>query len=599
MLTGFAATPTIAAMLAHGWTRGSRWWPPFAAAAIALVGGLAFLGYVTVSESRESSAGGGPARDGGTPGGGTTTPVRALRYEGVLPAVLRDAGYQAADGSHPADIRFSHDWDGLEFEYWVVVASLHAGVDSLTGGQLSELLAGRLTFAEVGGIGPKPAVLVTSADVEGSARVFSGVTTLVVAGEPELRLAMADPARPPVLALVPLASVRPWMSAIAVDGIDIVRGKGDGSGWPLVDTITVEGLTPAGMAKAPGIVAAIAPKLPSITTVVATGDILMSRCSLTKIRATGDWAAALRGPVAEYLAAADLALGSLDGSIQDIGTPYGCVETTNLTSPPQVIEALTVAGIDGVTVATNHTLDCGQSFCGSRALLRTIELLRGAGITTVGGGANLEAALAPAIYEVNGIRFGVLAFDDVAAEDLQATAGEAGTAPLDDSYADEQSTPPREPAFYKPAAMLGVTRLQERVRKLKLEVDVVIVQIQSGTEDTHDPSPRSIKGLRAAAAAGADLVVGNQAHWVQAAEMRGDSFIAYALGNFVFDQRWTPEHTQGYLLEATFWGKQLANVRLVPYQIADQYRPEFVSGATRAKILRDVFEAAERLRGQP
>ena len=86
---------------------------------------------------------------------------------------------------------------------------------------------------------------------------------------------------------------------------------------------------------------------------------------------------------------------------------------------------------------------------------------------------------------------------------------------------------------------------------------------------------------------------------VQAAEVRGDAFIAYALGNFVFDQRWTPEHTQGYLLEATFWGKQLANVRLVPYQIADQYRPEFVTGATRAKILRDVFEAAKGLPVEP
>ena len=159
---------------------------------------------------------------------------------------------------------------------------------------------------------------------------------------------------------------------------------------------------------------------------------------------------------------------------------------------------------------------------------------------------------------------------------------------MDDSYADEKASLPAEPAFYKPASMLQVTQMQAAIRKLKTQVDVVIVQIQSGFEDTHDASPRSIKGLRAAVDAGADLVVGNQGHSVQPVEVRGGSFIAYALGNFIYDQQHTIDETQGYLLEATFWGKKLAAVKFVPYQIADQYRPEFVTGGTRAKILGDV-----------
>ena len=217
------------------------------------------------------------------------------------------------------------------------------------------------------------------------------------------------------------------------------------------------------------------------------------------------------------------------------------------------------------------------------------------GIKTVGGGHNLEEALAPAILEVNGLKFGILGFDDIAAEDLEATETEPGTAPLDDSYVNEKADLPAEPAFYKSADLLGVTRLQERIRALKQQVDVVIVQIQSGTEDTHAPSPRSVKALRAAADAGADLVVGNQAHWVQAAEVRGDAFLAYALGNFIFDQTHTPEHTQGYLLEATFHDKKLATVRLVPYQIEAKYKPTFVDGTTHAKIIGDVAEASSGL----
>jgi len=119
--------------------------------------------------------------------------------------------------------------------------------------------------------------------------------------------------------------------------------------------------------------------------------------------------------------------------------------------------------------------------------------------------------------------------------------------------------------------------------------------VQSGTEDTHVPTARSIKALRAAADAGADLVVGNQAHWVQAAETRGPSFIAYALGNFVFDQTHTPEHTQGYLLEATFHGSRLVTIRMLPYQIEERYRPVFAAGALRLKILGDVMTASQKL----
>ena len=124
---------------------------------------------------------------------------------------------------------------------------------------------------------------------------------------------------------------------------------------------------------------------------------------------------------------------------------------------------------------------------------------------------------------------------------------------------------------------------------------MVIVQVQSGTEDTHDPSPRSIKALRAAVEAGATLVVGNQAHHVQAIEPGAEAFVAYALGNFIYDQNRLEGHMQGYLLEATFWGDRLVNLRFAPYVIENLYRPVFAEGEVRTKILNDVFQASIRL----
>lgn len=574
--------------------------PAFAVAVLAFSASLGVLGVVTYRAADRSGSSTPAATSTGHPRATATPAQKVLTFTGVLPAALDRSKFRPAAAGEAADLAFTPSGppadtaDGGEItRYFVPVASLLAGVDSLTMVQWKALVAGTATMKESGGLGGAPEFVSVDADATAVSALAKPPARLFPTYD-ALRAAMAAPDQGPFIALVPLDEMGPAMMAIAVDGVDLVRGRGDAQHWPFIERTNVAGVSKAGQAAVGTVRKEMAAALPKVTTVVATGDILQSRCTLAAIEATGDWAAALRSPVGEYLHAADLALGSLDGSIQDIHPSFGCVETTSLSSPPQVIAALTLVGIDEVTVATNHIFDCGTSACGTQAFLQTLELLHQAGIKTAGGGKDLTEALSPAIFEVNGVKFGVLGFDDIAAEDLEANndtskpESEPGTAPLDDSYADEKASLPHEPAFYKPASMLQVTQLQATIRKLKQEVDVVIVQVQSGFEDTHDASPRSIKGLRAAVDAGADLVVGNQGHVVQPVEVRGNSFIAYALGNFIYDQQHTVDETQGYLLEATFWGKKLAAVKFVPYQIEGQYRPEFVSGDTRAKILGDV-----------
>ncbi len=581
------------------------WVPAFALALATLAGSVVALGYVVLN--RDGSAPGAIAAgaDGSSATStATTRPKGAVTFAGALPAGLTVEGLSlepVAEGKQ-ADISFEAQSGAEEVihRFFAPVAAIGAGVDSLTHEQLAGLLSGSIrNWADVGGVSGK--VEFASGGPEADEALVQQFAGGAAAGRQfatydALRAAMAWDSG--MLAFVPLSEVRVGQIALAIDGADIVRGRGDLTSWPFVERVSFSALTTKGRTVAEAVKAALTATPPKVTRIVATGDILQSRCSLAAIEATGDWGAAMRGPVGDYLAAADLALGSLDGSITDFARPYGCVamDYPNLTSPAQVIEALTLAGIDEVTVATNHIYDCGKDGpCGSRAFLRTLELLHTANIKTVGGGANLEEALAPAIFEVNGVKFGVLGFDDIAAEDLEATDTGPGTAPLDDSYADEKADMPAEPAFYKPASMLGLERFTARIKALKEQVDVVIVQVQTGFEDTHEASPRSIKALRAAVAAGADLVVGNQGHHVQPVEVIGDAWVSYALGNFIFDQTHTPAHTEGYLLEASFWGKQLANVRMVPYHIVSQYKPVFVDGAVRAKILGDVMDGTELL----
>ncbi|GBD24558.1 Capsule biosynthesis protein CapA [bacterium HR29] len=567
----------------------------FATAVLANVAAAAYLAAAVVgrSSSAETAI---PAEPSPTAESGP------LRYAGALPATVRarlPERFEPAGPGEPADLAFVRvaSPDGVVARWFVPVSAWGTGVQSLTLDQLRALAAGRIAdWSEAGGLGGSPRFAAVASDAE--------TITAWLGGEPELfedyeALFAALSPGSGRWALVPLEELRPAAAVLQVEGRD-VWDPAAAARWPFAERWRALPFTERGEAAAAAAAAAIAAAPPEAVRVVATGDILQTRCTLARIEGLGDWRAPLATPLGAFLAGADLTIGSLDTSVQDFAEPFRCVATTNLTSPPETLQALQEAGFDVLTVATNHTFDCGTAgACGPRAFLRTLELVQAAGIRTVGGGRNLAEALAPAVFDVRGTRIAVLGFDDIAAgppNENAAGANSPGTAPMDDSYEEEREL--GYPAFYAPAELLGVSRLQAQVAAAKAQADIVIVLLQSGTEDTHDPSPRSIKAARAAIDAGADLVVGNQAHWVQAIETRGSGFIAYALGNFIFDQVHTIEHQQGVLLEAFLLAGRLAGVRLHPYRIMEQYRPEFVGVEERLKILEDVFGATARLPGE-
>ena len=436
------------------------WRAAFVCGCVAFVASLVIFAVVL----QAALSGGGEttraAEPGPTAAAGESEPppgaiAKGLTYTGVLPASLASAGLDPAAPDAKPDISFDPDPAAtlVPTTFFVPVAALGTGIDNLTRAQLDDVLAGRVTdWASVGGVSGKVVVASGPADDALAIQALfpSMAPTLSFATYDDLRAAMALDSG--MIAVVPLAEVRVSMSAVGVDGVDIVRGLGDVGLWPFVGITPVRATSNDGKDALASLVASMTTAPPKVTRVIATGDILQSRCSLAAIEASGDWASALRGEMADYLAGADLTLGSLDGSIQDINAPYLCVaqEYPVLTSPPEVMAALTLAGFDEMTVATNHVFDCGLEPCGNRAFLQTLDRLSAAGIKTVGGGRNLDEALAPAIFEINGVKFGVLGFDDIAAEDLEATDTDPGTAPMDDSYADEKAALPAEPAFYKP-----------------------------------------------------------------------------------------------------------------------------------------------------
>jgi poly-gamma-glutamate synthesis protein (capsule biosynthesis protein) len=389
---------------------------------------------------------------------------------------------------------------------------------------------------------------------------------------PSDKLAAQLAADPSAFALVPADVPSVEVHVVALDESNPVLGTGDLNNYPLTSRVRI---VPASGSLLGAVFAEVLGRAldspdPPITRVIFTGDIIPTRCVYDQMRLAGDWAAPFSS-VKSRLAAADLVVGSLDASISDVGQPIGCEETFNLLAPPQVVEGFQAAHLRVMTVAANHAKDCGRAvYCQNRAFLDTLANLRRAGIEPAGGGATSSEARQPAVVTANGLRFAILGYDDIA-DYYHATATSPGTAGLD------------------------LSTLADDVRAAAKSADVVVVMPHWGVEYTPDPTDRQQKAAQIAIDAGATLVVGNHPHVVQAAGPLGSGYVAYALGNFIFDQDWSVETTQGVILEADFRGSRLAGISFQPLEIRNRLRPVLLSPSEGAPILQRMTDAAGRL----
>jgi poly-gamma-glutamate synthesis protein (capsule biosynthesis protein) len=171
--------------------------------------------------------------------------------------------------------------------------------------------------------------------------------------------------------------------------------------------------------------------------------------------------------------------------------------------PTDAVSALAFPGIRVACLANNHIMDFG-----AEGLRTTRAVLAEAGISDVGAGDDERAARAARIVEVRGRRVGILAF----AQPGPHTSGSGAFV-----------------AAAQPGPVL------ESIRSLRPVVDLLVVQLHHGAMYVDVPTPDGRTLARAAAEAGADLVLGHHPHVVQGIERSGRSVIAHSLGEFVFD----------------------------------------------------------------
>jgi poly-gamma-glutamate synthesis protein (capsule biosynthesis protein) len=305
-------------------------------------------------------------------------------------------------------------------------------------------------------------------------------------------------------------------------------------------------------------------------TLSAVGDILFDRGVGVQIQRHG-----LDYPfqhTAKALSSADITFGNLECPLSKdsikVSKPFV------FKAKPETAQCLQQAGFDIMSVANNHSLDCGRT-----GLLDTMQALRQRGIRWCGGGTDMAAAEAPTILTVDGIRIAFVGFCQFLPE---------GVFLRDD----------------KPSIAIATTeRVRRAVIAARRQANVVVASFHWGIEYESRPSPMQRILAQVAIAAGADLVLGHHPHVLQGLQRvksaipgRRNALIIYSLGNFVFDtpRQWDRRTAETMILRCTLSKQGVVAASVLPMTI-QQCRPRATTKAEAAPILKRLTELSGEL----
>ncbi len=255
-----------------------------------------------------------------------------------------------------------------------------------------------------------------------------------------------------------------------------------------------------------------------------------------------------------WFSEADISMVNLENPITAHGSKVP--KEFNFKMHPKYCRVLLSGGVDIVNIANNHTLDYGI-----QGMEDTIHYLDSVGVKHVGGGRNLAEAREPVILEVKGKKIGFLGYFGDGW--YNATEKRAGTAPR------------------------RVDCVTEDVRRLRQEVDFVVVNLHWGEERQHYPSEQQKQLGHKTIDAGADLVVGHHPHVLQGIERYGHGIIAYSLGNFIFGGNSRREYDTAVLQVRI--AQDHVTPTLVPIHVSSS-QPYRLEGREGDRVIQEVKE---------
>lgn len=265
-----------------------------------------------------------------------------------------------------------------------------------------------------------------------------------------------------------------------------------------------------------------------------------------------------------------------------------------LRAQPGTVSWLKDMGVDIVSLANNHMFDFQDA-----GLQDTLDTLRGAGMPYVGAGENIEEASTTAYIHIitqpeNSSAAGEDGSADGADGDgageltggLSAGMKDAMTIAIVNATTIEQyDTPDTRGATDTESGVFRCfdpTLLYQRITEAKQNADAVIVYVHWGTESTQQLDYRQNELADGITKAGADLIVGDHPHVLQAIGAVNGKPVAYSLGNYFF----TSSTKDTGLLQAEFdpEKKIMTGLRFVPC-LQSNTAVQLLDGSEKARVL--------------
>lgn len=276
------------------------------------------------------------------------------------------------------------------------------------------------------------------------------------------------------------------------------------------------------------------------------GDLMLDRGvkQAVLLNANGDYNFAFVA-IPDLKKGADLLFGNLEGPISDQGELKGSAYSFRM--DPAVSAVLKKQGFDILNVANNHAGDWGIE-----AFVDTLKHLKADGLAYTGGGLSWTEAATPTVIERQGFKVGFLGFSDVGPNWLAARGNTAGVLTIGEE---------------KNFSVL--------ISQAAAKVDVLVVSFHFGEEYQTEPTPRQEELARLAIDRGAKLVIGHHPHVIQKVERYKDGLIAYSLGNFIFDQYFSPATMKGLVLDVVVDKTGIQKVTERTVTLNNYYQPSW------------------------
>jgi poly-gamma-glutamate synthesis protein (capsule biosynthesis protein) len=217
------------------------------------------------------------------------------------------------------------------------------------------------------------------------------------------------------------------------------------------------------------------------------------------------------------LAAADYVVAVAEAPITELtrrSTPPPSSADPFFTSPPPAAAALARAGVDALSLATDHSFDAGPA-----GLVDTIRHSEAAGLATFGAGPDLARAEQPLLLRTEFGTVGIVGIGESFGHRARKVGPDAEPGPVEKTAG---------------TAVLSPAAVQRGVDLARAAGAAWVVGFVHWGDSWRPIAPRQRYWAEVFARAGYDLVVGSGPHIAQQIENLDGMPVAYSIGNFVY-----------------------------------------------------------------